>query len=241
MLIPLAVLAVGAIFAGMLWYKPFFGDHHSMNAFFGIPAAHEQAAEGAAPAGEHAAVAAPEAEGHAPAAASESAEGHAPAATEEAEGHAAEAGKIGAIYMAPDNHVLTEAHESPALVKMSPFFAMLIGFVLAYWFYIVNPSLPGRLAASQRPLYLFLLNKWYFDELYGFLFVRPAMRLGRFLWKKGDGETIDGGINGIAMGVVPYFTRMAGRAQSGYLFHYAFAMVIGLVVLIAWVSLGSVG
>lgn len=151
------------------------------------------------------------------------------------------AGPIGAIYMAPDNLVIEEAHASPELVKMSPFFAMLIGFGVAYLFYIVNPALPKRLAESQRPLYLFLLNKWYFDELYDFLFVRPTMWLGRFLWKKGDGETIDGTINGVAMGFVPYVTRLAGRAQSGYLFHYAFAMVLGLVALLAWLSVTSVG
>ena len=73
------------------------------------------------------------------------------------------------------------------------------------------------------------------------IFVRPAMAIGRFLWKKGDGATIDGGINGVAMGIVPFVTRLAGRAQSGYLFHYAFAMVIGLVALLAWISITSVG
>ena len=72
----------------------------------------------------------------------------------------------GALYMAPDNHVLDEAHAAPNWVKVSPFVAMLLGFVVAYWFYIVNTSLPARLAANQHPLYLFLLNKWYFDEIY---------------------------------------------------------------------------
>ncbi len=226
MLIPLAVLAVGAIFAGMIWYKPFFGDHHAVNSFFQVPAEHEaEAGHGEAPAETHAETAAP-AETHAEAA---------PAA------EAAVAAPVGAIFMAPDNHVLTEAHESPAIVKLSPFLAMLGGFILAYVFYIRRPDLPGRLAASQRPLYLFLLNKWYFDELYNLIFVRPVMWLGTFLWKKGDGATIDGGINGLALGVVPYVTRLAGRAQSGYLFHYAFAMVVGLVVLIAWISITSVG
>ena len=269
MLIPLGVLALGAIFAGMLWYKPFFGDHHAVNAFFGI-SAHEETAEQAeaAPAeggATHAEVAPAEgtathaeaapaegtatlaeaapAEGtatHAEAAPAVEAEGHDAAAMEHADA-GAHAAPVGAIFMGPDNHVMEEAHHAPALVKMSPFFAMLAGLGLAYWFYIRNPALPGRLAAAQRPLYLFLLNKWYFDELYGVIFVRPAMALGRFLWKKGDGATIDGGINGLAMGVVPYVTRLAGRAQSGYLFHYAFAMVIGLVALLAWISITSVG
>jgi NADH-quinone oxidoreductase subunit L len=99
-------------------------------------------------------------------------------------------------------------------------------------FYIGNPSLPRRLAENQPHLYQFLLNKWYFDEIYDFLFVRPALALGRFLWKRGDGNVIDGFLNGVAMGIVPWFTRLAGKAQSGYVFTYAFAMVLGIVVLI---------
>ena len=124
----------------------------------------------------------------------------------------------------------------PKWVKVSPFVAMLLGFVTAVWFYIINPSLPGRLAENQRPLYLFLLNKWYFDEVFDFLFVRPAKALGHFLWKRGDGGVIDGSINGLAMGIIPFFTRLAGRAQSGYIFTYAFAMVIGMALLVTWMS-----
>ena len=141
--------------------------------------------------------------------------------------------------MAPDNHVMDDAHHAPTWVKVSPFVAMVLGLITAYWFYIVNPSLPKRLAEDQRPLYEFLLNKWYFDEIYDFLFVRPAKWLGNFLWKRGDGNVIDGSINGIAMGIIPFFTRVVGRAQSGYLFHYAFAMVIGIAVLITWMSISG--
>ncbi|HBS99714.1 MAG TPA: NADH-quinone oxidoreductase subunit L, partial [Citreicella sp.] len=97
--------------------------------------------------------------------------------------------------------------------------------------------LPKRLAENQRPLYLFLLNKWYFDEIYNFVFVQPAKALGRLLWKRGDGSVIDGSINGIAMGIIPFFTKLAGRAQSGYIFTYAFAMVIGIAVLVTWMSI----
>ncbi|MEL6701362.1 MAG: NADH-quinone oxidoreductase subunit L, partial [Pseudomonadota bacterium] len=145
----------------------------------------------------------------------------------------------GAIYMAPSNHVLDDAHHVPNWVIWSPFIAMLLGFLGAYHMYIRRPELPGILAEQQRPLYNFLLNKWYFDELYDFIFVRPARWIGNFLWKKGDGATIDGGINGLAMGVVPFFTRAVNRAQSGYLFHYAFAMVIGIALLITWMTLGA--
>ena len=139
--------------------------------------------------------------------------------------------------MAADNHVIDDAHHAPKWVKASPFVAMLLGFLMAFQMYIRRPDWPAKLAANQRPLYLFLLNKWYFDEIYDALFVRPAKALGRFLWSRGDGAVIDGSINGIAMGIVPMLTRIAGRAQSGYIFTYAFAMVVGIAVLITWMTL----
>ncbi|TDA94306.1 hypothetical protein, partial [Halomonas marinisediminis] len=80
---------------------------------------------------------------------------------------------------------------------------------------------------------------WYFDEIYDAVFVKPSKAIGRFLWTKGDGATIDGGINGLAMGIIPFFTRLAGRAQSGYLFHYAFAMVLGITILVTWMMIGG--
>ncbi|SDH55817.1 NADH-quinone oxidoreductase subunit L [Alloyangia pacifica] len=244
MTIPLAVLAVGAVLAGMVFYGPFFGDHNKVNSFFGIPAHHAEASEeGHSEAageehaaateehGEETAVATEEHGAEATEAAAE--EGHAEAATHVATGMAPE----GAIFMGPDNHVMDEAHHAPVWVKVSPFFAMLIGFGVAYLFYIVNPALPKRLAENQRPLYLFLLNKWYFDEIYDFIFVQPAKAIGRFFWKRGDGNVIDGSINGVAMGIIPFFTKLAGRAQSGYIFTYAFAMVIGIAVLVTWMSI----
>ena len=141
--------------------------------------------------------------------------------------------------MGPDNHIIHEAHQSPTWVKLSPFIAMILGLGLAIQFYLLRPDLPGKLAAQQRPLYLFFLNKWYFDEIYDFLFVRPAKALGAFLWKRGDGNVIDGTLNGVAMGVIPMLTRLAGRAQSGYIFTYAFAMVLGIGALITWMTLGG--
>ncbi len=225
MLVPLGVLAIGAVLSGMVWYGAFFGDHAQVNRFFGIPT-HEVAAAGE---GHDAAADAPEA-GHAA-----TAEGTVASGTAAAAGTAPE----GAIFMGPDNHVMEKAHEAPVWVRIAPFIAMLGGLAVAYLFYIVNPALPGKLAEQQRPLYLFLLNKWYFDEIYGFVFVRPARWLGRFLWRRGDGNVIDGTINGVAMGVVPFFTRLAGRWQSGYLFHYAFAMVIGIAVLMTWMSISG--
>ncbi|MBY5989188.1 MULTISPECIES: NADH-quinone oxidoreductase subunit L [Roseovarius] len=236
MVAPLGVLALGSIFAGMIWYNSFFGHTDTVAKFFGVPYAEEQHhEEGAESHGEETA-AADEAHGD---------ESHA----EEGEAHAAGEGEHhyvftgepgeGAIYAAEGNTILNDAHAVPKWVKVSPFVAMIIGFLTALWFYILNPSIPGRLAENQRPLYLFLLNKWYFDEIYDFVFVRPAKRLGGFLWKKGDGNVIDGTINGVAMGIIPFFTRLAGRAQSGYIFTYAFAMVIGIAVLVTWMSLSG--
>ncbi|WP_132860402.1 NADH-quinone oxidoreductase subunit L [Shimia isoporae] len=234
MLIPLGALALGAIFAGMIWFNGFFGDHSSVNKFFGIPDHHAEASEGH---GDHADDHAKDDHGDDHAddhAKTEDGEGEA-----HADGHAMAKAPEGAIFMHPDNHVLDEAHHAPKWVKVSPFIAMVIGLLTALWFYIWNPSMPAKLAASQRPLYLFLLNKWYFDELYDVVFVRPASAIGRFLWKKGDGNVIDGTINGIAMGFIPWVTRLAGKAQSGYIFTYALAMVLGIVALITWMTLSG--
>ena len=164
-----------------------------------------------------------------------------PVPGEGGEHHAAFAGAPGegALYFGPDNHVLDDAHAAPAWVKVSPFVAMVLGLLLAIWFYLVNPALPARLAESQRPLYLFLKNKWYFDELYDVIFVKPAMATGRFLWKRGDGSTIDGFLNGVALGIVPFLTRLAGKAQTGYIFTYAFWMVLGIAALITWMSISG--
>ena len=230
MLIPLGALALGAVFSGMIWYNSFFGKEDRMREWFGMEAATHQAAEG-----EHAIEAAAT---ETPAAV----EGTA-VATEtapEAETHAADthgAAPKGGIFMGPENTVIHQAHDVPTWVKVSPFVAMILGLALAWLFYIRRPDLPGKLATQQRPLYLFLLNKWYFDEIYAFLIVGPAQWLGRTLWKRGDGDIIDGGINGVALGIIPFFTRLAGRAQSGYLFHYAFAMVLGIAALITMMTL----
>ena len=283
MLIPLGVLALGAVFSGMLWYKVFFGEEAAVRDWFGMEAAAHGEAHGDTAAAEHGTEAAAT-EAHSETAATEAAPAEGtvvatetapaePAATEAAPaedhaavepaagGHVAGAAPKGAILMLPftpeeqavvdtrldaekaaaaehaPTTMINAAHVVPAWVKVSPFVAMLIGFGLAWLFYIKDPSLPRRLATQQRPLYLFLLNKWYFDELYDVIFVRPAKWLGGFLWKKGDGNVIDGSLNGVALGIIPFFTRLAGRAQSGYLFHYAFAMVMGIVILVTWMTL----
>ena len=145
----------------------------------------------------------------------------------------------GALFTLPDNAILEEFHHVPLWVKLSPFVAMLIGLLVAWQFYIRSPESPKELASRHRVLYAFLLNKWYFDELYDFLFVRPAQRLGRFLWKKGDGWLIDGfGPDGISARVIDVTSRVV-KLQSGYLYHYAFAMLIGVAAFVTWMMLGS--
>ena len=248
MLVPLGVLALGAIFSGMLWYKSFFGHVDQVAKFFGHPYGEEQAdgsikvkwdglsAYGATHGDDHG-------EDHGDEYGDDHGDDHASDGHGDGYGdhHYVFAGTPGegGIYMAPDNTILDDAHKVPTWVKLSPFVSMILGLLVAFWFYIVNPKLPVKLAENQRPLYLFLLNKWYFDEIYDFLFVKPAKALGRILWKGGDEAIIKGGINGIAMGSVPFFPRLAGRAQSGYIFTYALAMVIGMAVLITWMTISG--
>ncbi|WP_119391544.1 NADH-quinone oxidoreductase subunit L [Taklimakanibacter lacteus] len=143
------------------------------------------------------------------------------------------------IFRGPENKIIEEMHHVPAWVKWSPFVAMVLGFALAYQFYIRRTDIPGKLAEQHWPLYQFLLNKWYFDELYDFIFVNPAKWLGRFLWKRGDGWLIDGfGPDGVSARVVDVTQRVV-KLQSGYLFHYAFAMLIGVAALVTWFMFGS--
>ena len=125
-------------------------------------------------------------------------------------------------------------HEVPLFIKLAPTVAMAIGFGIAWYFYITNPLVPFGLAKRFRGAYQFLLNAWYFDALYDFLFVRPAQRIGRFLWKTGDGTIIDGiGPDGVAARVIDITNRVV-KLQTGYIYHYAFIMLIGVALLITW-------
>jgi NADH-quinone oxidoreductase subunit L len=135
-------------------------------------------------------------------------------------------------------HIIEEMHHIPETIAFLPTVMMALGFVVSWLFYIRRPYLPVELANQHQMLYRFLLNKWYFDELYDFLFVRPAKWLGRFLWKKGDGFIIDGfGPDGVSARVLDV-TRNVVRLQTGYLYHYAFAMLIGVAGLITWFIFG---
>ena len=123
----------------------------------------------------------------------------------------------------------------PLFAKLGAFVAMLLGLLTAYYAYIANPRFPAALADQFRVIYRFLLNKWYFDELYDLLFVRPAFAIGRLLWHRGDEKTIDRfGPNGSAW-VVALGSRVAGRLQTGYVYTYAFVMLIGLTAAVTWV------
>ena len=140
----------------------------------------------------------------------------------------------GAIYMHGHPSILEEMHHVPLWVKLAPLVVGVLGIGLAYVFYIMRPDLPGKVAGAVRPLYLFLLNKWYFDELYNAVFVQPAMVLGRIFWRGGDVGIIDRfGPDGVAAGTLAT-ARRAMRLQTGYLYHYAFAMLIGVAGLVTW-------
>ncbi|MEM9733500.1 MAG: NADH-quinone oxidoreductase subunit L [Pseudomonadota bacterium] len=184
MLVPLYVLAVGAVLAGVVFYQQFIGAHHEVGAL----------------------------------------DPHYTAFWRDA------------LFLGADNKILEQFHNVPKLVKWSPFIMMAAGFGLAWVFYIRSPGLPVELARQHEGLYKFLLNKWYFDELYNVLFVRPAMAIGRFFWKRGDGTVIDGfGPNGVAARVLDV-SRNVVKLQTGYLYHYAFAMLVGAAALITYMS-----
>src|SRR5712672_2454391 len=131
-------------------------------------------------------------------------------------------------------HIIEEMEAVPEWIKLLPTVMMAIGAYVSYVFYIRRPYVPEELANQHQMLYQFLLNKWYFDELYELIFVRPTKWLGRFLWKVGDGYIIDGfGPDGVSARVLDV-TRNVVRLQTGYLYHYAFAMLIGAALFITW-------
>ncbi len=173
MLIPLGVLATGAVFAGFLFHNQFV-----------------EAAEGAA---------------------------------------------FWAGSLSFDEHLMHEIHEVPLWVKLSSTAAMLTGLGTAIFMYFFGKDRPARLAATFRPLYLFFFNKWYFDELYDRIFIRPAFWLGRLFWKGGDEGTIDRfGPNGVAAAIASG-TGVMKRLQSGYLYTYALVMLLGLAAAMTWI------
>ncbi len=171
MLVPLMVLAAGALFAGYIGYEVFVG--HKMEEFWGS-----------------------------------------------------------ALVVLDSHQALEAAHNAPFWVKYLPLGVGLGGIALAYALYMWKPAMPALIVGQIRPLYTFVHNKWYFDEAYDFLFVKPAFYIGRNLWKTGDGTLIDGlGPDGLSAVTLNIAKRVA-RLQTGYLYHYAFAMLGGIIVLI---------
>ncbi|MEG9883103.1 MAG: NADH-quinone oxidoreductase subunit L [Hyphomicrobiales bacterium] len=144
-----------------------------------------------------------------------------------------------ALFRGDRNHVMAAMHHVSWQVSALPSIMMIAGFALAWLFYIARPDIPRQLALRHEPLYRFLLNKWYFDELYDMIFVRGVKTIGRFLWKYGDGWAIDGfGPDGVSARVIDIANRVV-RLQTGYLYHYAFAMMIGIAALISWFMFAS--
>ena len=173
MLIPLFVLALGAIFSGWYFYSDFVG--YNWNEFWG-----------------------------------------------------------NSIFISEKHKAFKLAHYVPLWVKYLPIFLAILGILCAYLFYVLNPNLPKILSKKFSLIYNLFFNKWYFDELYDYLFVKSFIKFGNFFWKKGDEGTIDRfGPNGIS-NLVKNISSKSIIIQSGYIYHYAFAMLIGLVVLITW-------
>ena len=140
----------------------------------------------------------------------------------------------GAIAILPE-HLEKGGEEAGFLIEHAPLIAGISGISLAFLFYIVNPALPVLLKMQCGGVYRFLLNKWYFDELYNAVFVKNANRIGAVLWKTGDVKIVDGlGPNGVAF-ISRVIAKRTGALQTGYVYHYAFAMIIGLLGLLTWI------
>ncbi len=140
----------------------------------------------------------------------------------------------GAIFTGAANHVLDDIRHTPVWLAWLPLAVTALGFLAAWWAYIPNEGMGARLAARGGPLHAFLYNKWYFDELYDFVFVKGAKALGDLFWKGGDQKIIDGlGPDGVS--AVSYITgKGVGRIQTGYVYHYAFVMLLGVAGLLTW-------
>ena len=145
------------------------------------------------------------------------------------------------IFILPTHQAMENAHHVPTWVKLLPIGLATAGVVMAYVAYTFVPSLPAAVAKMFAPLHKFFFNKWYFDELYDAIFVKPSVKIGGLLWQRGDKDTIDGfGPDGITAFVLR-ISQSASRIQSGYVYHYAFAMLIGIVVLLSWYFSGFGG
>ncbi|WP_036282480.1 NADH-quinone oxidoreductase subunit L [Methylocystis sp. ATCC 49242] len=145
----------------------------------------------------------------------------------------------GALFTGEHNEILHEMHQIPAWAGFAPTVMMILGFLVSLYVYVLKPGTAQKLAGAFPRLYQFLLNKWYFDELYDAIFVKPAFAIGRMFWKGGDGAIIDGlGPDGVAARVADG-ARLAVRLQTGYIYNYAFAMLIGVAAVVTWFVVGG--
>jgi NADH-quinone oxidoreductase subunit L len=134
----------------------------------------------------------------------------------------------------PANDTVLRAHHVEEWVKLLPIIAGALGIGFAYIVYVAREGMAQKIASTFSPLHKLFFNKWYFDEIYTCLFVKPAYGIGRFFWQTGDKAIIDGfGPDGVAS-TSKSFAGVLSRFQTGYLFHYAFVMMIGLVGLVSW-------
>ncbi|OWR20857.1 NADH-quinone oxidoreductase subunit L [Brevundimonas diminuta] len=173
MVVPLLVLSIGAVFAGMI-FAPHFIGHHEAEFW------------------------------------------------------------RGAIFVGAENHVLHESHNVPTWVKWAPLIVTLLGTAIAYWLYVVKEGAAKEMADRKGPLWTFLYNKWFFDELYDAVFVKGTKAIGDFFWKIGDVKIIDGlGPNGAAWASLKSGGWLS-RFQSGFVYFYAFVMLIGVAAFLAF-------
>ncbi|QQG35318.1 MAG: NADH-quinone oxidoreductase subunit L [Micavibrio aeruginosavorus] len=246
MLSPLVVLASGALVAGYVFYTPFVGG-----ASHGGPVHHVEVqgnevtfTEGGIPTDEHDQSDEKKMEhdaGHEggthddESAAPETAKGHSAA---DEEGEIAVFGRHQfwgqSLKVLPENDTIEAGHHVPTWVKLLPVVVGALGIFFAYVVYMWREGTAGKIAQIFAPLHRLFFNKWFFDEIYDRFFVQRAFRWGRFFWKSGDGAIIDRmGPDGFSS-----LSRRLGaalsRAQSGYMYQYAFIMMVGLIGLISW-------
>jgi NADH-quinone oxidoreductase subunit L len=139
----------------------------------------------------------------------------------------------GAIFNAASNHVLGE-HEMVWWIAQAPLIVSVTGLIVAWYVYIVKEGWGAKIAAQNGALYVFFYNKWFFDELYQATFVRAAKFLGDLFWKGGDQKIIDGlGPDGVSA-VSVQIGKGAGRLQTGFLYHYAFVMLLGVAAILTY-------
>jgi NADH-quinone oxidoreductase subunit L len=203
MILPLLVLAVGAIFSGALLYKGFAEPKETEV----VKVMHEDEKSGAK------------------------------VETEVAEHEMNKEDFFGkSIFVLPENDSVAKAHHVEEWVKLLPTIVGVVGILMGYLAYMFIPGIPATVVKMFKPLHTLFFRKWFFDEIYNVVFVKTAKCLGEFFWKRGDGQMIDGlGPNGIAL-VSQKISGALSKFQTGFVFQYAFMMMIGLMLIVTWIA-----